>query len=441
MPEITNWGNYPRIKAEEYFFENASELRQKISSIDSAIARGMGRCYGDSSLNKNIISSLHCNRISNIDSENGVITCDAGTTLDEILKAIIPQGWFIPVSPGTKFITAGGAIAADVHGKNHHSEGSFSDHLLWFDIMMHDGRILRCSDTENTELFNLTCGSMGLTGIILSASFRLKKINTAQMRCEKIRAANLDEVMSLFDQSSSWTYSVAWIDCLAGGKARGRSIMMRGEHATGNEAGEKSSLADPGRRKFSVPFYFPDFVLNSLTVKAFNELYYRSSPAARHQYISSIDSFFYPLDSILHWNRIYGRRGFTQYQFVLPPESSKEGVTKILERISRSNTGSFLAVIKLFGKGNDNILSFPVKGYTLGMDFPITKNIFSLLNELDAMVTDYGGRIYLAKDMRVSSEMMKRMYPRYEQFREGIKKYNPQFRFRSLQSDRTGITL
>lgn len=438
--EIANWGNCPRVEAEEFFFENHEELAKNISFRESLIARGMGRCYGDSSLSEVIASSLGFDKITALDLEKGIITCQAGVTLEKILKIIIPKGWFIPVSPGTKFITVGGAIAADIHGKNHHSEGTFSNHVLWVDIMLHDGTIMRCSKKDNAELFHLTCGGMGLTGIILSASFRLKKIESAQMRCEKIRAANLDEVMNLFDESASWTYSVAWIDCLAAGSARGRSIMMRGEHATTEEAREKFSIPAKAGRKISVPFYFPGFVLNSLTVKMFNEMYYRSAPGHLHRHISSFDSFFYPLDAILHWNKIYGRKGFTQYQFVLPLEASKEGLNKILESISKSNMGSFLAVLKLFGDENENILSFPKKGYTLGLDFPLTKNIYSLLNELDAIVMEYGGRIYLAKDMRVSSETMKRMYPGYEKFSEGVRKYNPDFKFRSLQSDRTGIT-
>ena len=440
MPEIANWGNYPRINAEEFYFESAPELSQQISSRHSLIARGMGRCYGDSSLGETVASSLHFNKITGLDLEQGIITCHAGATLDKILNIIISKGWFIPVSPGTKYITVGGAIAADIHGKNHHSEGSFSDHVLWFDIMLHNGTIARCSKTENTELFHLTCGGMGLTGIILSVSFRLKKTESARMCCEKIRAANLDEAMTLFNESSSWTYSVAWIDCLAGGSARGRSIMMRGEHAMTEDAGTKLPAITKSENKFSVPFYFPGFALNSFTVKIFNELYYRAAPKQIHKYISSLDSFFYPLDTILHWNKIYGRRGFTQYQCVLPLETSKDGLNKILDRISKSSMGSFLAVVKLFGDENENILSFPRKGYTLGLDFPLTKNIYPLMNELDAIVVDHGGRIYLAKDMRVSRETMKRMYPRYDTFVEGIRKYNPDFKFRSLQSDRTGIT-
>lgn len=440
MPVITNWGNYPRTEAEEFFFESAPELSHKISSHDSLIARGMGKCYGDSSLGRTVASSLHFNKITSLDLDRGIITCHAGVTLDDILNIVIPKGWFIPVSPGTKFITVGGAIAADVHGKNHHREGTFSEHILSFEIMLHDGAIMQCSKEENAELFYLTCGGMGLTGIILSATFRLKKIESNKMRGEKIRAANLGEAMQLFEESSSWTYSVAWIDCLATGKSKGRSVMMRGEHATVAEAGENNLFSEDGKRKFNVPFYFPEFTLNSFSVKVFNEAYYRIAPRQTRKYISSFDSFFYPLDAILHWNKIYGRRGFTQYQFVLPLEASKEGLNKILDRISKSNMGSFLAVLKLFGEQNQNVFSFPMKGYTLALDFPVTKKLFPLLNELDAMVTDFGGRIYLAKDMRVSGETLKRMYSGYDRFSEGIRKYNPGLRFRSLQSDRTGIT-
>jgi decaprenylphospho-beta-D-ribofuranose 2-oxidase len=440
MPQITNWGNYPRINADEFFFETAAGLSKKISLHDSLIARGMGRCYGDASLGKTIASSLWYNKITSLDLEQGIITCQAGVTLEEILNIVIPKGWVVPVSPGTKFITVGGAIAADVHGKNHHCEGTFTNHVLWIEIMQHDGAVIRCSNTENVELFHLTCGGMGLTGIILSASFRLKKIETSKMRCEKIRARNLEEIMQLFDDSSSWTYSVAWIDCLASGKSKGRSIMMRGEHASRKETGNENKFDVQEKRKFNVPFYFPGVALNSFTVRTFNEVYYRMAPAQAHKYISSFDSFFYPLDAIMHWNRIYGKRGFTQYQCVLPLESSRQGLSKILERLNKNNMGSFLAVLKLFGEQNQNILSFPMKGYTLAMDFPITEKLFPLLDELDNIVADFGGRIYLAKDSRIKSEMLKRMYPAYGKFSEGVRKYNPAFRFRSLQSDRIGIT-
>jgi FAD/FMN-containing dehydrogenase len=440
MPEITNWGNYPRMEAEEYFFETPDGLGKILSAHSSCIARGMGRCYGDSSLNKSIASTLQYNKIAALDEQNGIITCQAGATLEKILEMIIPKGWFIPVTPGTKFITVGGAIAADVHGKNHHSEGTFTDHVLWFDIMLHDGTILRCSKKENVELFHLTCGGMGLTGIILSASFGLKKIETSGMRCENIRAANLEEVMKLFDDSSSWTYSVAWIDCLATGKSKGRSIMMRGEHARKSETGSSVPLRWLAKKKINIPVYFPSFALSTTTVKAFNELYYRKSSPRNIKYISSMDSFFYPLDALRNWNRIYGRRGFTQYQCVIPAEDGSKGINEILSRVSRSGKSSFLAVIKLFGEQNKNLLSFPMKGYTLAMDFPVESSLFSLLDELDEIVAGCGGRVYLAKDMRLNPVMLQRMYPALEKFCEGIRKYNPSYRFRSLQSDRTGIT-
>jgi len=439
MTLVTNWGNYPHIEAEEFIFNTTSELQQKIQLADSLIARGMGRCYGDSSLNKVIASTLRYKKITGLDLQDGIITCQAGTTLDEILTIVIPEGWFIPVSPGTKFITVGGAIAADIHGKNHHLEGTFSKHVLWLELLIHDGTIIRCSENENVELFRLTCGGMGLTGIILSASFRLKKIESDKMKYEKISASSLNEVMKLFEDSSEWTYSVAWIDCLAKGKSLGRSILMRGEHAASDVIRNYFSKKIK-KRIFSVPFYFPEFALNTFTVKAFNEFYYRLSSRKRQHQISSIDSFFYPLDSILNWNKIYGKRGFTQYQFVLPLESSYDGLIEILSCISHSGLGSFLAVLKLFGEENKNILSFPMKGYTLALDFPITKKLFPLLNELDDIVANLGGRVYLAKDMRISKEMLKRMYPRFELFSDGIRKYNPDFRFRSLQSDRAGFT-
>jgi len=285
---------------------------------------------------------------------------------------------------------------------------------------------------------------MGLSGIILSASFKLRKIETAYIREETVRAANLNEVMDAFEASGSWTYSVAWIDCLARGDALGRSILMRGEHAKIGELIHPTHADAPLRAKagiqLGIPFSFPNFALNPWTMRAFNFLYYNKCRAGIHKHIVDYNAFFYPLDSIDNWNRIYGKRGFTQYQFVIPREAGREGMRKILKRITESGLGSFLAVLKLFGK-QESFMSFPMEGYTLALDFPVSLKAFDLFKELDAMVADHGGRLYLAKDSRMNEEMFRKTYPNADEFRQAITLLNEgDTKFASLQSKRIGIT-
>lgn len=436
--KVTNWGNYPVIEAEVFTPSSDDEVRAKVVESQEIIARGLGRCYGDSSLGRTILSTARLNHFLAFDETAGVLTCEAGVSLAEILEAFVPRGWFLPVTPGTKFVTVGGAIAADVHGKNHHVAGSFSSHILSMSVMVSDGSIVECSKDANSDLFWATCGGMGLTGIILKASFRLSRIETAYIRQRVIKAKNLDEVFDAFEANKHWTYSVAWIDCLARGRHLGRSALMCGEHALSNELGSHKSdpLTLPKKLSLSVPVFFPDFALNSFTVKLFNAI--RFHTFRNGDSLVDYDTFFYPLDSIFEWNKIYGRRGFTQYQFVLPKDSSKEGLKRILEMISESGEGSFLAVLKLFGK-QDGLLSFPREGYTLALDFPITSKVLSLLDRLDDVVLAHGGRLYLAKDVRMSPEMMRKGYDTLERFASVRTTMNAASKFNSLQSRRVGL--
>ncbi len=406
---VSNWGNYPKINADFLEPRFTNELRHFTIGKDHLIPRGNGRCYGDAALHNNIISTLKLNRFLEFDTQNGILECQSGLLLSEILEVIVPKGFFLPITPGTKFITVGGAIAADVHGKNHHSEGCFSDHVLSFELMNGQGEIIHCSKRENSSLFWSTVGGMGLTGIIVSCRFSLKPIETAYIRHEAIKARNLDEAMSLFEKSESWTYSVAWIDCLQKGKNLGRSILMLGEHASVSEL-PKSKQGSPLKLKeklnLNVPFNFPSFTLNEFTVKAFNFLYYNKQTSKHLKKIIDYDTFFYPLDSIHNWNRIYGKNGFTQYQFVLPKEVSHEGLKRILSTIAKSGQGSFLAVLKLFGKNNPLAYnSFPIEGYTLALDFKINKELPKLIKQMDEIVNECNGKIYLAKDAFSSKEL------------------------------------
>jgi len=438
--KISNWGRYPGVEGSLFRISEREQAAAVVAEKSPLIARGLGRCYGDSSLAETMLSMPSYNRITAFDPDTGEISCQAGVSIAELLETFLPRGWFPPVTPGTKFITIGGAIASDVHGKNHHVEGSFCRHVESLLLMTADGETLECSRESNPEIFAATCGGMGLTGLILSATFRLKPVETAFIREETIVARNLDEIMSIFEESTDWTYSVAWIDCLAKGMNLGRSVMMRGEHALIEELDDKRATSpfDPkSSLKLNVPIDLPSFTLNNLTVSVFNYLIYHKYSNA--SMISSYDSFFYPLDSIDNWNRIYGRKGFTQYQCVLPRSSSARGMQQILGKISKSGMGSFLAVLKLFGQ-QDDFISFPMEGYTLALDFPISRRLFPLLEELDRIVLDHGGRLYLTKHARMSPEIFSEGYPHAREFIERIEAIDPEGKFRSLQSDRLEMT-
>jgi decaprenylphospho-beta-D-ribofuranose 2-oxidase len=423
---VTNWNNYPVVDAEKFSFDFKDDVKLKIKEMSNLAIRGNGRCYGDASLSSNIVSSLRYDKILSFNKETGALSCQSGLLLSDLLQVIVPNGWFLPVTPGTKFITVGGAIASDVHGKNHHVDGSFSRHIVTMSILTGTGEIINCSPNQNTDLFWATCGGMGLTGLILEITFRLKKIETAYIQQKQIKADNLDQVMELFEQYGKYTYSVAWIDCLKKGKHYGRSILMVGEHASKEILSpDKKALEAKEKALFTVPFNFPSFALNSLSVKAFNALYYAKNYKTIMDSIAHYDGFYYPLDSILNWNRIYGSNGFVQYQFVLPLSASKEGLKDILRRISDKGLGSFLAVLKLFGE-QDDLISFPMKGYTLALDIPIQKGLFEFLDELDKIVADYGGRIYLSKDARMKKEIFWQTYKRATEFNNILKKYDPQ---------------
>jgi decaprenylphospho-beta-D-ribofuranose 2-oxidase len=400
---VTNWGKYPVVKTNFHVTSDLKEIEKIIKKSTSIIARGNGRSYGDNSLNSdNILSTLRLNKFLSFDREKGVFECESGVILSDILDVIVPEGYFLPVTPGTKLITVGGAIGANVHGKNNHSEGCFGDYLVNFNIITQDGEIKKCSREENSDLFWNTIGGMGLTGIIISAKFTLKRIQTAYIKQKVLKAENLEEIFKFFEECENWTYSVAWIDCLQKGKRMGRSILMVGEHATLSELPTQwkgNPLQPKEKFKLNVPFDFPSFILNTWSVKAFNFLYYFKQRKKIVSNIVDYDTFFYPLDAINNWNRIYGRNGFIQYQFIIPKKVGKEGMTEILKTIAKSGQGSFLAVLKLYKKGDLKAHnSFPIDGYSLALDFKINKKLSFLVKELDEIVEHYGGRIYLAKD-------------------------------------------
>ena len=438
LSKLTNWGNYPVALANEIKFTTPDSVKQALL-CKPVIARGAGRCYGDASLAENVLNTLPHNSFLAFDAITGILRCEAGVMLSDILEVCVPQGWFLPVTPGTKFVTVGGAIASDVHGKNHHKDGSFRNFVIEMRLMLADGSIIQCSPTENTDLFEATCGGVGLTGIILEATLQLVKVESSYINLTQHKAVNLEEVFALFRENAHYTYSVAWIDCLQKGKDLGRSILLLGEHSKLEDLPAKTqshALSVPAKMPLKVPVDFPQFALNKYSVKAFNYAYYNKARKKYAEAITDYNSYFYPLDFVHDWNKIYGARGFVQYQFVLPLSASFEGLTAILKRIEEKGMGSFLAVLKLFGKQN-SLFSFPMEGYTLALDFPVQKGLFEFLNTLDEMVHERGGRVYLTKDARLSKENFEKGYPNFREFISVVHKYNGESSpFRSMLSDR-----
>lgn len=428
---LNSWGMYPNIKNSSFSLRDKKEVLNYLENTKELIPFGNGRSYGDSALNNDILYCKSYNYFLNFDQKKGILHVQSGVMLSEIIEVFVPKGWFLKVTPGTKLITIGGAIASDVHGKNHHIEGCFSECVEEFSLLLPDGSIEICK--KGDELFLATCGGMGLTGVILDAKISLKKIKSKFINQTTIKTKNLKETFEAFEKNRDKPYSVAWIDCLAKGDNIGKCLLMVGDFASDGKLDFKE------KKKKNIPFNFPSFALNNLSVKAFNWLYYKKAPDGISQQKVDIDTFFYPLDAINNWNRIYGKGGFTQYQFILPKEKSFDGLKEILEAISFSGKGSFLAVLKLYGKANENYLSFPLEGYSLALDFKIEKGLFALLDKLDKIVLKYNGRIYLTKDVRVSKETFEQGYPKIEEFRALREKYGMDKKFNSIQSKRVEI--
>ncbi len=430
--QLSGWGRYPRIEAVGNTFETLSQLRASIGEPFAVIVHGMGRSYGDSALNDRVLFSKRFNKLLDFDPEKGIVHCESGVTLAELIDVFVPRGWFLSVTPGTRFITVGGAIASDVHGKNHHKAGCFSASVIGFRLMLPNGQTRYCSHTENKDLFLATCGGMGLTGIILDVKFKMQPVKSAYIREKTIPAGNLEQAFDLFEKHREATYSVAWIDCLAQAPRFGRSVLFLGEHS------DQGGLAIPPKSSVPVPITAPNFLLNRYSAKMFNHLYHYAKARHRCRRVP-LHTFFYPLDGVDNWNRLYGSRGFTQYQLVLPKDASLSGLQHVLGKISTSGIGSFLGVLKLFGPENENYLSFPMEGYTLALDFRMQKGLFPLLDELDRILMDHGGRLYLAKDVRMGRDLFRQGYPRRKAF-DGIRRqYGLKEKFNSLQSKRVGI--
>ncbi|PCI75309.1 MAG: FAD-linked oxidase [SAR86 cluster bacterium] len=439
--EAMGWGRYPKTTADLIQPVDSQALQKFISSQKksaSCISRGSGRSYGDSALSAQLVSSRFLDSFLELDEQQKVLRCGAGVKLGDILKVCIPRGLFLPVLPGTKAVSLGGAIAADVHGKNHHLDGSFCAHVKQISLVLASGELVTCSERENTELFRATCGGMGLTGVIVDASLSLDSIPSSYIDQRSLVANNLRECFEHIQDNADSKYSVAWLDCLATAKNLGRSILYLGEHAPSKN--RRTDTLYRERSHLGVPFSTPSFLLNKTTMSLFNTSYFGVQKRKRRSTTLGCDSYFFPLDSISNWNRLYGPNGFLQYQFVIPSEGALEGITSVLEKVSENGKGSFLTVLKKFGEANENLLSFPKSGYTLTLDFKNEPALFPLLEELDRIVLAHDGRLYLAKDARMSEEVFKASYPNWERFMSIKNKYDPNNRFASLQSNRLGLT-
>ena len=442
---LTGWGRYPLSESDIYRPEKIAELQEVVTGdTTSLIARGAGRAYGDAALNdqNRVVDLTRLNRMLSFDPVSCLLRCEAGVTIAEIIDVFLPRGYFPPVTPGTRFVTLGGSIAADVHGKNHHRDSSLAAHVISFDLMLASGEIQRCSREENASLFWATVGGMGLTGVILELEVRLRRVESAYLDGELIRAPNIDAAIEAFERTDSqYGYSVAWIDCAIGKSALGRSILNVGNFATLDQLPRKlaqNPLITAPRPSPILPFDLPAFVLNPLTVKAFNAAVWMFHRDRAAHATFDWDSFFYPLDSIRNWNGMYGKRGFVQYQCVWPPDESRAGLVETLEAISKSRRSSLIAVLKKFG-AQDGLLSFPMPGYTLALDFPVNDGLLEFLDTLDAMVLKRGGRVYLAKDARMRPETFRAMYPNLLRWQTAKAIADPNDRFSSSLSRRIGM--
>ena len=440
---ISGWGRYPVANAVVVRPHCMSEV--VLPAAGTLICRGQGRSYGDAAISNHgvVLLTEALNQVHRFDVDTGLLEAEAGMTIGDILNEFVPRGWFPPVTPGTRHVSLGGAVAADVHGKNHHRDGTFGQHVSKLELILADGSRVRCGPAENPDLFWATVGGLGLTGIITQVALKLIPIETPYMMAEHFRAPDLEAAFRwLEDRGHDDHYTVAWIDCLSRGRHFGRSIVMRGHHARRDDLPAGRTIPGSHRRRYplALPFDFPSFFLNPLTIGVFNHVYYALQARKRQPFLTSHDAFFYPLDAIGNWNRMYGKRGFLQYQFVIPERAAAAGVRAILERLVQSRRASFLAILKRFGPANAGPLSFPAAGHTLSLDLPMTGgDVLGLLDELDEIVLRFGGRVYLAKDARLAPERLRAMYPRLPEWLRIKDAVDPLGRFSSSLSGRLGL--
>ena len=443
---LMGWGGTAPTRARMLHVGSADEARDALEQVDSrgAIARGLGRSYGSPAQNAGglVLAIAGQGGTPRLDVAAGTVTAHAGISLDDLMKYLVPQGFFVPVTPGTRQVTLGGAIAADIHGKNHHVEGSLGSHIARLRLFLADGTVQELSPEQAPELFWATVGGMGLTGVILDATIRLLPIETSQMLVDTERTTDLDDVCArMAEGDHRHRYSVAWVDLSATGRRLGRSVLSSGDHAP---------LAALSRRELNDPLHFsphtplaapriPNGLLNRLSIHAFNEMWYHKAPKQRRDHVTSISSFFHPLDGVRWWNRLYGPQGFVQYQIIIP-FGAERVLRTVVERMARFGDPSFLVVLKRFGAGNPGPLSFPMPGWTITVDIAAGRRGLSpLLSSLDHLVLDAGGRHYLAKDGHMTAAAMRRGYPRLDEWKAIRDKADPTGVWQSDLARRLGL--
>jgi decaprenylphospho-beta-D-ribofuranose 2-oxidase len=430
------WGHYPVIKGVRALPDTPQELVQNWHKMPFyTVASAMRRSYGDAALLSSglMISPLAWQEIYAL--EDGILSCEAGCTLDSILQFIVPKGWFLPVTPGTKWISIGGAIASDVHGKDHFVSGAFSNYVLSFELLSASGEVVLCSRNQNAHLFWATLAGYGLTGIILSVKLRLKRIPSTSLKQSCYKVHDLAEMLHLFEQKSKENpFAVAWIDALAKNEHLGRGHLLLANWV--EQMPQHKQYVAHKNQRITIPPVFSGKLLNHASVKAFNTLFYHKQQAIAKNHVLHYNPYFYPLDKFEKWYRLYGKSGFVQYQFVLPQEAVQEGMKTILARISTAGFGAFLGVLKKMGNADNPLLAFPMQGYSLALDFKRERRLLAFLSQLDQMVIDYGGRVYLAKDARLDAESFAKMYPNAEKWKQIKAQIDPQNRFQSELSKR-----
>ena len=429
LKKIKSWGKYYSGNFTLYKPKTIEDIQELIFKNSQLIISGGFRSYGDSAINDVVVNSVNFDKIIDFNNENGILKVESGATLNEIIKFLIPKGWFLKATPGTKFTTIGGCIASDIHGKEHHKDGCFSENLLSFKLLVNKDKIIEINKQSHLDLFKATCGGMGLTGFIVEAEIQCKKIKSSEIVFEKKINYDLDGVFSCFEKYMNANYSVAWLDTEKKNNNY-RSIFTCGEFS------DNSKLKLHKNSQISLPLNFN--VINNLTIKIFNNFYFLFNCIFPKKGKTNYENFFYPLDGIKNWYKLYGPEGFFQYQFIVPKNNAKIAILEILNYLNKNNNLSSLAVLKLHGKQNSNYLSFPRSGYSLAMDFPYSEKIKIVFEELDKMVLKHGGKVYLTKDTRLSSYFFKKFYPNYYEIKKVRQKYDI-FNFNSIQSKRIGI--
>lgn len=427
--KLRSWAKEYHDNYRFYQPKNLSDIKSVLIENKNVISSGGHRSYGDSAINKTVINSKFLNKIISFDDKKGILKAQAGVTIETMINFLLPKGWFLKVSPGTKFATLGGCIASDVHGKEHHREGCFSESLIKIRLLINKDEIIEFNKKDHPNLFQSTCGGMGLTGFIVEAEIECKKISSTNINYKKEINYNLEQVLLCFERFKDHNYSVAWLDTKKK-KNDYKSIFTYGNFS------EKSNFKLKKNFVFSLPFNIR--LINNLTVYLFNFFYFLLNTVSKSSGTTSYDNFFYPLDKIKNWYKLYGKKGFAQYQFIVPKINGKECLLNVLDYMNSINLISSLAVLKLHNKSNNNYLTFPLEGYSLAMDFPINNKLYLALDEIDKIISKYSGRVYLTKDCRIGKYYFEKFYPKAKEISKTKNKYKI-FNFESYQSRRIGI--